>query len=325
MPESKDVGVAAKPGKLTQVGELWALGGVLGFAVANVIEGDAMRQADPWIGPLIRGLPSLVMGLVLLFIRKTYRQLQPRSGQYIGHWAVAAFVIPGVLSTVGLFAYFFALQVGGVTITVPVQQSYIIWGAVASWLYLGERFTRIGLLGVGVLVAGLVVLVLGQLQGTPVSGNWFLALPLALFTAISWGVSGVFLRDGQLRGADQSTGIVLHFIASEIVALIGLMVFSRWGSVLETSAHVLGALVAGGVLSGIIGIYCLFTSLKLLSVTRAYALNSLTPLMAALLAYLFLKERLNWPMLLGIVMVCVGVALVQIFKPAEAGSGASQS
>jgi drug/metabolite transporter (DMT)-like permease len=77
------------------------------------------------------------------------------------------------------------------------------------------------------------------------------------------------------------------------------------------------ALLAGGVLSGIVGLYGIFTSLKYLSVTRAYALSSLTPLVAAILAFLFLKEHINAIMVIGIILVTVGVALVQIFKPTE--------
>lgn len=310
-----------KPRSLTQIGELWALTGVLGYASANVFEAAAVKSADPLIGPLIRGIPTLALAIFLLGTRKMYRQLQPDSEHYVGRRTIMIFVIPGVLSTIGLFTYFLALQVGGVVITIPVQQSYIIWGAITSWLYLGERFSGKSLLGVAVLVGGLVMLALGQMQGTPVTGDWYYAIPLAVFTAITFGVSGVFWRIGQLRGADQSTGIFVNIVAAEIVALIGLMGVGRIGSLFETSPSDLGALFAGGVLSGIVGLYGLFTSLGLMSVTRAYALASLTPLTAAILAYVFLKEHINLQMLVGIVMVTVGVALVQIFKPTEVKKG----
>lgn len=313
------VGIRARP--LTQIGELWALMGVLGYASANVFEGAAVKHADPLIGPLIRGLPTLVLAVFLLGARKTYRQLQPNSEHYVGRRTIVIFIIPGVLATIGLFTYFYALQVGGVVITIPVQQSYILWGAIASWVYLGERFSSKSLIGVGLLMTGLVVLALGRMQGTPVTGQWYYAIPLALFTAMAFGVSGVFWREGQLRGVDQSTGIFINIVAAEIVALLGLMGFGRMESLWETSLRDLAALFAGGILSGIVGLYGLFTSLKFLSVTRAYALASLTPLTAAILAYVFLREQINLRMMMGIVMVTVGVALVQIYKPREEGKG----
>jgi len=317
MGQRQNAAVAIKPRSLTQIGELWALMGVLGYASANVFEAAAVKSADPLIGPLIRGVPTLALALFLLSTRKTWRQLQPSSAHYVGRRTIVIFIIPGVLATIGLFTYFYALQVGGVVITIPVQQTYILWGALASWIYLGERFSSKSLMGVSILIAGLVVLALGQMQGTPVSGQWYYAIPLAIFTAITFGVSGVFWRIGQLRGADQSTGIFINVVAAEVVALIGLMGVGRIGSLFETSPSDLGALFAGGVLSGIVGLYGLFTSLGLMSVTRAYALASLTPLTAAILAYVFLKEHINLQMLVGIVMVTVGVALVQIYKPTE--------
>lgn len=317
MGQRPNAAVAVKPRSLTEIGELWALVGVLGYASANVFEAGAVKSADPLIGPLIRGIPTLALAIVLLGTRKMYRQLQPSSEHYVGRRTIVVFIIPGVLSTIGLFTYFLALQVGGVVITIPVQQSYIIWGAITSWLYLGERFSGKSLMGVAILVGGLVMLALGQRRGTPVTGDWYYAIPLALFTAIAFGVSGVFWRIGQLRGADQSTGIFINIVAAEIIALLGLMWFGRIEALFETSAQDLSALFAGGILSGIVGLYGLFTSLKFLSVTRAYALASLTPLTAAILAYVFLNEHINLQMMAGIVMVTLGVALVQIYKPTE--------
>lgn len=317
MGQLEHIAATARARTLTRVGELWALGGVLGYATASVFDRAAVIHADPLLGPLIRSLPSLALGVAFLILRKTYRQLQPSSATYVGRRAIIAFIIPGVLSTAGLFGYYFALQIGGVVITIAVQQSFVLWGALFSWPYLGERLSLASLGGIGVLVFGLVVLGLGQMRGTPVSGHWYYAIPLALFTAISFGISGVFWREGQLRGADQSTGIFLQFVSGVLTAIIGLAVFGHAETLVHTPATHLGALLASGTLSGIVGIYCLFTSLKLMSVARTYALFSLNPLVAAVLAHFLLKEFINQQMMIGILMVCVGVTLVQIFKPTE--------
>lgn len=302
---------------LTQFAELWALVGVVGYATAYIFDRAAVINADPLIGPLILGFPSLALGILLLITRKTYRQLQPGTQHYVGRRTILAFIIPGVLSTLGVFTYYFALQIGGVAVTIPAQQTFIIWGAAAGWLYLGERYTRGSLIGVGILVAGLILLAFGQTRGIPVSRDWYYAIPLALFTAMSYGISGVFWRVGQLRGADQSVGIFLQFITHEITALLGLLLFRRVATLFETSGYDLGKLFISGVLSGIIGVYCLFTSLKLMSVTKTYALFSLIPLVAVVLAYLFLKENINWQVMIGILLGCLGVVLIQVFKTNE--------
>jgi drug/metabolite transporter (DMT)-like permease len=77
------------------------------------------------------------------------------------------------------------------------------------------------------------------------------------------------------------------------------------------------ALLASGVLSGVLAIYCMFTALRLMAVARVYAFSSLTPLVATLFAHFFLHEFLNLLMLLGIVLVSIGVILTQVFRPQD--------
>lgn len=296
-------------------GEPWALGSVFGYASANVFDRMAVIHADPLIGPFLRGIPSLFLGIVLVWRNRTLDEVRPGSARYIGLRPILSFVLAGVLSTLGLFLYYFAIRIGGVTITVPVLETYVIWGTLIAWFFLGERFRAAVLLGVGLIAVGLVVLSLGQVRGQPISPHWYWAIPLVLVTALTYGVSGVLWRDGQLRGAHQSTAILLQFVTSVGVALAGLVVLGRLSMIGAASGREIAALLTSGVLSGIVGIYCMFTALRLMSVARVYAFSSLTPLVATLFAHFFLGEYLNLIMILGVLLVTVGVGLTQIYRP----------
>jgi transporter family protein len=298
-------------------GEPWALGSVLGYSGANIFDRLAVIHADPLLGPLLRGLPSLIMGIVLVVRNRTLGQIRPGSPAYIGRRAIWPFVLAGTLSTVGLFVYYFAIRLGGVTITIPVLETYVIWGTMIAWVFLGERVRALSMLGVGLIALGLITLSVGQLGGRPISPQWYWAIPLALFTALTYGVSGVLWRDGQLRGAHQATAIFLQFTTSVVVALAGLALLGRWETLVATPVRDVAALLTSGVLSGIVGIYCMFTALRLMAVARVYAFSALTPLLATLFANLFLNEYLNAVMLLGILLVSAGVALTQIFRLRE--------
>lgn len=298
-------------------GEPWALGSVLGYASANIFDRIAVVHADPLIGPFLRGLPSLVLGIVLVWRNRTFGQLRPGSPQFAGRRALLPFVLAGILSTVGLFVYYFAIRVGGVIITIPVLETYVIWGTMIAWFVLHERVRGLTLAGVGLIALGLVALSLGQLRGQAISPLWYWAIPLALFTAVTYGVSGVLWRDGQLRGAHQSTAILMQFTTSIVVAIVGLAALGRWSTVVVTTWHDVAALLGSGVLSGIVGIYCMFTALRLMAVARVYAFSALTPLVATLFAHFFLKEYLNLTMLAGVLLVSVGVGLTQIRPPKD--------
>jgi len=297
-------------------GEPWALGSVLGYASAEILDRIAVSQTDPLVGPFLRGLPSLALGIVLVAKNRTLAQIRRGSSRYIGGRAIVSLISAGVLSTLGLFAYYFAMRIGGVVITVPVLQTYAIWGTLIAWFFLGEHIHPWALSGVGLLCLGLMTLSWGQLRGQPISPHWYWALPLTLFTALTYGVSGVFWRDSQLRGAHQSIAILLQFIASESVALLGLL-FMRRGCLSAVNGRNLSALLSSGVLSGIVAIYCLFTALRLMNVARVYAFSSLNPIVAAMFAHFFLHEYLSFPMLAGVLMVSVGITLTQVFRPKQ--------
>jgi len=307
-------------------GELWAIGSVLGYASANIFDRLALGGGDPLVGPFLRGLPSLALGLVLMWKHRTWDQLKRGSAEYIGRRAIASFVWAGVLSTLGLFLYYFALGAGGVILTVPLLETWVIWGTLAAWLMLGEELRGFLLVGWAIIALGLACLVFGQLRGQPFSHAWFWTLPLALLTAVSYGVAGVLWRDGQLRGAHQSTAIFLQFLSSVTVGLLGLLLFGRGAVLLATPARSLLNFLGGGVLSGVIAIYCLFMALRLLPVARAYALSSVTPLTATLFARFFLHENLSLPTLAGVLLVCGGVTLTQIMRSrADARQRAAES
>jgi len=298
-------------------GEPWALGSVLGYSAANVFDRIAVVHADPLIGPLLRGLPSLLLGIFLVWRNRTLDQLRPGSSRYVGRRAILPFLVAGVLSTMGLFVYYFAIRVGGVVITIPVLETYVIWGTLVAWFFLGERIRARALVGVGLIALGLVALAVGQRGGQSISPLWYWAIPLALFTAVTYGISGVLWRDGQLRGAHQSTAILSHSLTSMTVALVGLAALVRWSALVATSGRDVAALLTSGVLSGVVGIYSMFIALRRMTVARVYALRALTPLVAALFARFFLHEYLSPLMLASILLVSLGVALTQIYRPGE--------
>jgi drug/metabolite transporter (DMT)-like permease len=298
-------------------GEPWALGTVLGYSLANAFDAAAVKITSPFIGPLFRGLPSLVLGIILMWRLQTFNQLRSGSKAYIGLRPVIAFAGAGVISTVGLFLYYLAMRYGGVSITVPAQETYVIWGTLIAWIFLGERIHRYALGGVVLIFVGLVGLSYGQSHGQPISPQWYWAVPLGLTTGLTYGISGVLWRDGQLRGAHQSVAIFLQFLTSVIVAFAGLLLAGQIATLQAATGQAMADLLASGVLSGVFAIYCMFTALRLMAVARVYAFSSLTPLAATLFAHFFLHEFLNWMMLTGIVLVSIGVILTQVFRPAD--------
>jgi drug/metabolite transporter (DMT)-like permease len=314
----KSTATVGAPAGSRRSGELWALGAVFGYAAANIFDQMAVTAGDPLVGPFLRGLPSVVLGIALVIKNRTFRQLWPGSKAYIGRRAILPFLWAGFLSTLGLFIYYFAIRLGGVVITVPVLETWVVWGTVAAWFMLGERLRGFLLFGWALIGVGLLALILGQVRGVALSPAWYWAMPLAALSAVSYGISGVLWRDGQLRGAHQSTAILLQFVTSLVVGLAGLALAGRLRLLVETPWPSWLSFLLSGTLSGVIAIYCIFTALRLMEVARVYAVSSLTPLMATLFAHRFLHQYVNKLMLAGVVLICLGVTVTQLLRHQEA-------
>jgi uncharacterized membrane protein len=303
--------------RLTDVGEFWIAGAILGFAFSNFFDRIAVVQIDPLIGALVKSVPSLVFAMILLTTRGAWSQMQPRSAAYLGRPAIGLFILSGVASIVGLSVYFYALRVAGLALTVPFLQTQILWATVIGWVFMQERFHPRALAGIAIVAGGLMLLSYGQMLGRPVTSSWAVGVPLALLAALAFSITGAIARAGQLRGADQSTGMFLRFGTSVVLVLAVVAVTGRLPVLATASARDMGALLLSGVLNGVIAMYCFFTALRLMSVGRAFAINGLNPIVAVMLGTVFLNEYINALMWSGIGLASVGVLLVQLFKPAE--------
>jgi transporter family protein len=302
---------------LATTGEVWIVGAILGFAGSNFFDRVAVVQTDPLVSALVKSVPSLVFAVILLTTRGTWTQMRAASPRYIGHRALWLFVLSGVLSIGGLMIYFAALRIAGLVVTVPFLQTQILWATLIGWVFMKERFSAHALVGIATVLVGLMLLSYGQMMGRPVSDRWFVGIPLALGAAIAFGATGAIARAGQLKGADQSTGMFLRFAVSLVLALAALVVTGKLGLIGALTPRDAGALLLSGVLNGVIAIYCFFTALRLMSVGRAFALNGLNPIVAVFLGWLFLREYINMTMIAGIVLTSLGIILVQVYKPKE--------
>lgn len=300
---------AKAPAKFT--GELWAMGAVFGYTGANIFGRAGVTDSDPIAAPLLRDLPSLLMGLALIFRDYHYRQLLPSRPEFQGR-LLLPFVVSGIASVIGTFAFFFALNIGGVNIAVPVLQTQIIWGSLFGWMLLRERVTWRGAFGIVVTLAGLAVLTLGQSRGVPVSDSWFWGLLLAMIPALAWGISGVIWRRGQHLGVDRSAGITIHYGISVVVSLGFLLLSGQFDIYRSVSIGDIGALALSGVFGGVVAVYSMFSAMRLLPAANVFVLNGLIPLTSALGGALFLGEYINVIMWLGIFLASAGVVLFQL-------------
>ncbi len=148
-------------------------------------------------------------------------------------------------------------------------------------------------------------------------------LVFALMTAVSWGVYGVFLHNGQMAMADPVNGrykaflfVGLAYFLTAVLAPLAILALrgSDWSLPVK---GMVWSLVAGTV--GAIGAFCVLlafaskgTPTVVMSIVFAGA-----PVINAFVAMAFHPPAggIRWQFLLGIAMAAAGGGLVTLYKP----------
>jgi drug/metabolite transporter (DMT)-like permease len=198
-----------------------------------------------------------------------------------------------------------------------------LWVLVLAWIFLGERLSPLGVVGLLAGFVGVVLMVSSQLGGSYSTQQLLLGCALALIAAISWAIGVLLLR--RLSNRDPSIDMVgvtaVQFIvATAVLVPIGLLVHApsetNWGSgEFWVSIAWIGPVAALGVLF-------FFLALKKLSAARTSAALFLVPAVAVVVEIV----RGNSPdalVLAGMIVAVVGVALAVVPREQFAAIGSA--
>lgn len=111
-------------------------------------------KIDPYLGVVVRTLPIAFIGLTGLILMgriDSLFQVDTKS---------AVFVIIGglIAGFIGQIVFYTALKSGEASVVVPVAATYPLVALVVSILFLGEAITWQKVTGIGLVVAGVVML-----------------------------------------------------------------------------------------------------------------------------------------------------------------------
>jgi drug/metabolite transporter (DMT)-like permease len=247
-----------------------------------------LRQAG-LSGPQNALLAMLTMALPTLFLLRR-ESLKDRR-------ATLALVIMGVADAINVALFFAAVERGPVAIAVLTHYlAPLLVALTAPWVT-GERRSVRALLGAPLTSLGLALLI--WKPGGGFSG----------WTAVLGGSSAIFFAIS-VFGAKQAArawsplGVTSVHAAVSVATL--LLLFRQ--EALPPLAVPALWVVAGGVLSGLVGNILFNTGLRRIPTAAAGALTYLEPLTATLTGWVFLSEALGTSALLGGVLVlAVGV------------------
>lgn len=268
-----------------------------------------MRVAAPEFGPLplvaVRVGIAAALLVPLLALRDGLPVLRQRAG---------SIYLVGLLNSALPFCGFaFAALSVTAGFSAFLNASTPIWGALIAFLWLGERLSRERVFGLVLGVAGVAVLVAGNVSFKPGGSGW--AVVAVLAAALMYGIAANFTKR-YLTGVNPLALAAGSQLAGALTMVP--VAIATWPST-PISLKAWAAAIALGVACTGIAYILFFRLIASVGPARAITVTFLVPVFATLWGGLFLGEAISGRMLAGGAIILLGTALATgIVKRREA-------
>ncbi len=136
------------------------------------------------------------------------------------------------------------------------------------------------------------------------------AFILLLLTAFFWGLPPI-MEKAALGGSDPVAGLTIRQIAVTLILIVFVTLSGRWEHVQAVSVRDRWLFILSGISAGLLGMVTYYYALRVTPASRAVPISASYPLVAAILAVIFLGEKMTAVRLAGIVLIVSGVYLVR--------------
>lgn len=260
------------------------------------------RQVAPVLGPIWTvAARTWIAGSLLLF----YFKIIGIDVQWKKYWK--SYFAIGIVNTALPFVFYtFAALYLPASLSVILNSSTPLFGAVLSIAFLKERITLLRSLG---LMSGIVgVVLLKDVPGLTISIYTSVSIFLCLAAAFCYAISGIVIR----KLATEINPLVFagaSQITAGLVLLPFLPVAPPTGNLTMTTLALL--LILSIVCSGVAYVLY-FKLLSSVGPTKTFTVAYLMPAFGMLWGYLFLGETITGRMVFGCLLILLGVILVAL-------------
>jgi drug/metabolite transporter (DMT)-like permease len=290
------------------VGELSALLTACLWSGSALVFAAATQQA----GSFQVNITRLILAVVELALLIVILQLNVRlSGTQVMNLAISG-VIGLALGDTFLFR---AFQEIGARISMLIMSLAPAIAALLAYFFLGETISSIGIVGMGVTIAGISIVVLERSSaGSGKISVVTSGILYAVLAAVGQGAGLIFaklaFREGEVNGF---VATAIRIVASLALLLPVAFMSKRYKNpvrmfVEERKAFLLTA--AGSVLGPFLGISFSLIAIEHTSVGIAATIMALVPILMLPLVRIIYKEELKWRAVLGAFTAVAGVALL---------------
>jgi drug/metabolite transporter (DMT)-like permease len=277
--------------KIVLVMFLWAVCFPLitaGFAYAPHLTFAALRA-------FLAGAALISLGLVLgrplprghrVWIMLAFIGLGATSLGYLGMFMAAEFVLPGIATV--------------------LANTQPLMAAILAGFFLNENLGRVGWIGMGLGLGGIVLIALPQMFAGS-SGNFSLGLAYILMAALGITISNVMIRSIAGR-VDPIMAMGAQLLIGGVPLMAGAVFFEDIASV-DWSANFLFILIAISLFGSSLAYWMWSEILRTTELSRANAFSFLVPAFGLAMGAMFFGERIGLLEFAGIGLTLAGITL----------------
>ena len=223
-------------------------------------------------------------------------------------------LLGGACNLTGTLLLLKGYERGKVGVVTGIAASYVLVPLAYSFV-IGEQITWVMAAGVLVIMAGVAIFYSASMQEksvqeSPEAASARMPIVLALGAALFWGLAIVVLDEGTQVSVTGT--LALSQVPQVAFTLVAVLLASRTSRAFAgVSPRAIVVLAAAGVALAL-GNIAFFTAADEGDIGVVSVLASLSPLVTALLALAFLRERLERREILALAVVLGGTALVVV-------------
>ncbi len=279
------------------LGEIFALVSAFLSAGSAILAAKTLNNVEPLRANLIRILFGAVSIFPFAFATGELQNIIQANSYGLGIVTISAIVGIGIADTL----LFKSINQIGVSRAYTINCTYPFFTVALAILFLSESFLLKYFIGTTAIV--LAIAGTSWNANDRVGTTKFEGIVMALGAAVLSAVGAVSLSIG-LR----FVGVILaNTVRYPILFFFVLSISSMWKSKAKPTRRDIVLLALSGVFALTLSSTAFMYGIQLIGVARTTSLNASSPIWAALISALFLKEKVTWRIAASCILVVAGV------------------
>ncbi len=297
-------------------GALWGLDGVL---MGVYFDKTILREGESII--LLSIIGACIhdgLAAIWIFIKNILSNKRHLYKAVIKEISIKTLIFGAILGgPIGMTGSLLGIQFSGASYTSGITASYPVLGAILGIVFLKEKVSAKGIVGIITAVLGAVIISYSPPDNTNYL-YFYIGIGCAIFAVIGWSLEGVlstysmkYIEPDIAIGIREMYSFLTYLIVISAIVLVKKMVISDYINYQYSWIVVLSSIV------GAFSFLCWYHSMKILGVSIAMSLNITYALWVVLFCVLLTGLKVTQNLIIGVIVITIGTMFTIFGKKDE--------